>query len=139
MERGLRNSECSSPVAIAIAPNGGRRTKADHHTLPMTPRELADAAAASLEAGACMIHVHARDTEGRHPLDAEAYRDVSAAIRHVVGDRLLIQITSEALGIYEPKTQMDVVRAVKPEAVSLELREFAPDEASEPAFAEFLA
>ncbi|MGO4388916.1 3-keto-5-aminohexanoate cleavage protein [Microvirga sp. 2YAF29] len=126
------------PVAIAVAPNGGRRTKADHPALPMTPRELAETASACFEAGACMIHVHVRNAEGGHLLDAAAYRDAIAAIRQAVGDRLLVQITSEALGIYEPDTQMDVVRAVKPEAVSLALRELAPDEASEPAFAEFL-
>ncbi len=135
----MQHSEGFPPVAIAVAPNGGRRTKADHPALPMTPHELADTASACLEAGASMIHVHVRDSEGRHLLDAAAYRDAIAAIRQVVGDRLLIQITSEALGIYEPNAQMEVVRAVKPEAVSLALRELAPDEASEPAFAEFLA
>ena len=135
----MHRAEGFSPVAVAIAPNGGRRTKADHPALPMTPRELADTASACLEAGACMIHVHVRDAEGRHLLDADAYRDAIAAIHGAVGDRLPVQITSEALGIYEPHTQMDVVRAVKPEAVSLALRELAPDEASEQAFAEFLA
>ncbi|TIW75783.1 MAG: 3-keto-5-aminohexanoate cleavage protein, partial [Mesorhizobium sp.] len=38
-------------LAIAVAPNGGRRTKADHPALPITPVELADVAATSLEAG----------------------------------------------------------------------------------------
>ncbi|MET0529545.1 MAG: 3-keto-5-aminohexanoate cleavage protein [Microvirga sp.] len=134
----MQRPENPSPVAIAVAPNGGRRTKADHPALPMTPHELAETAASCLEAGACMIHAHVRDADGRHLLDAQAYCDAIAAIRKAVGDRLLIQITSEALGIYDSGTQMDVVRAVKPEAVSLALRELAPDEASEPAFAEFL-
>lgn len=134
----MQRIQSLSPIAIAVAPNGGRRTKADHPALPMTPRELADTASACLEAGACMIHVHVRDIEGRHLLDAEAYRDAIAAIRQAVGDRLVLQITSEALGIYQSDVQMDVVREVKPEAVSLALRELAPDEASEPAFAEFL-
>lgn len=127
------------PVAIAVAPNGGRRTKADHPALPMTPGELAGTASECLEAGACMIHVHVRDAEGRHLLDADAYADATAAIRQAVGDRLVLQITSEALGIYGPDEQMAVVQAVRPEAVSLALRELAPDEAAEPAFAQFLS
>ena len=82
-----------------------------------------------------MIHAHVRDRDGRHLLDAEAYRAAIAAIRAAVGDRLVIQITSEALGIYQPAEQMDVVREVRPEAVSLALRELLPDESHEAGFA----
>ena len=125
-------------VAIAVAPNGGRRTKADHPAIPLTPGEMAHTASECLEAGACMIHVHVRDGQGGHLLDADAYTEMTKAIRQAVGDHLVIQITSEALGIYEPEEQMAIVRATRPEAVSLALRELAPDETSEPAFAEFL-
>lgn len=128
----------SDPVAIAVAPNGGRRTKADHPALPITPAELAQVAAASLDAGAAMIHVHVRDREGRHLLDAEAYRAAMAAIKARVGERLVIQITSEALGIYRPEQQMRVTLETRPEAVSLALRELVPDETHEAAFASFL-
>ncbi|CDX35206.1 conserved hypothetical protein [Mesorhizobium sp. ORS 3359] len=125
-------------VAIAVAPNGGRRTKADHPALPITPGELADVAAASLEAGAAMIHVHVRDRDGRHLLDVEAYRAATAAIRASVGDRLVLQITSEALGLYRPEEQMRVVLETRPEAVSLALREFVPGPTHDAAFASFL-
>ncbi|TIT14166.1 MAG: 3-keto-5-aminohexanoate cleavage protein [Mesorhizobium sp.] len=125
-------------LAIAVAPNGGRRTKADHPALPITPDELADVAATSLEAGAAMIHVHVRDRDGRHLLDADAYRAATAAIRASVGDRLVLQITSEALGIYRPEEQMRVVLEVRPEAVSLALRELVPNPTHEAAFASFL-
>jgi 3-keto-5-aminohexanoate cleavage enzyme len=128
----------AAPVAIAVAPNGGRRTKADHPQLPMTADELAATAAGCLEAGASMIHAHVRDRDGGHLLDADAYRAATAAIRAVVGDRLVIQITSEALGIYSPAEQMEVVRQVRPEAVSLALRELLPDESHEAGFMEFL-
>ncbi len=126
------------PIGIAVAPNGGRRTKADHPALPLTPDEVARTASECLDAGACMIHVHVRDRGGGHLLDADAYTEMTRAVRQAVGERLVVQITSEALGIYKPDEQMAVVRAVRPEAVSLALRELAPDDASEPAFAEFL-
>jgi uncharacterized protein (DUF849 family) len=127
-----------APAAIAVAPNGGRRGKEDHPALPIDPRELARTAAACLEAGAAMIHAHVRDRDGRHLLDAHAYREATKAIRDSVGERLIIQITSEALGRYQPAEQMAVVRATRPEAVSLALRELVPDAAHETAFAEFL-
>ncbi|ULJ72266.1 3-keto-5-aminohexanoate cleavage protein [Rhizobium gallicum] len=126
-------------VAIAVAPNGGRRTKADHPNIPLTPAELARTAAECLDAGASMIHVHVRRPDGRHLLDASAYEQATAAIRAEVGDRLVIQITTEALGIYPPAEQISVLKAVRPEAASLALRELVPDDAAEPAFAEALA
>jgi 3-keto-5-aminohexanoate cleavage enzyme len=127
------------PTAIAVAPNGGRRTKIDHPALPVTTGEIAATAAACLEAGACMVHAHIRDRQGGHLLDADGYRATIAAVRAAVGDRLVIQITSEALGIYKSAQQMAVVRDVRPEAVSLALRELAPDASHETAFADFLS
>jgi uncharacterized protein (DUF849 family) len=135
----MQSSFDPSPVAIAVAPNGGRRTKADHPGLPMTPGELALTASECLDAGAAMIHLHVRDRHGRHILDPDAYRAATSAIRQAVGDRMVVQITSEALGLYEPDVQMDVVRQTRPEAVSLALRELAPAEQAEPAFTAFLA
>lgn len=126
-------------AAIAVAPNGGRRTRADHPALPQTSAQLAETAAACLEAGAAMIHCHVRDEEGRHILDADAYRDAIAAMRKAVGDRLVIQITTEAVGRYGVREQMDVVRQVRPEAVSLALRELVPDASHEEEFSKFLS
>ncbi len=124
--------------AIAVAPNGGRRGKMDHAAIPLTTAEIARTASACLEAGAAMIHMHVRDRDGGHLLDADAYRDAVAATRAEVGDRLVIQITTEAVGRYRPSEQMEVVRAVRPEAASLALRELAPDAESEAAFGGFL-
>jgi uncharacterized protein (DUF849 family) len=126
-------------VAIAVAPNGGRRTKADHARLPITSAELARTASGCVEAGAAMMHLHVRDAQGRHVLDAGAYRRALHAIKNEVGDRLVLQITSEGIGTYTPEQQMAVVKAVKPEAASLALRELAPTTEAEPAFFEFLA
>lgn len=125
-------------VAIAVAPNGGRKVKADHPAVPLTPAELAVVGARCLDAGAAMIHAHVRTADGSHLLDADAYRDAIAAIRSTVGDRLVIQITSEALGKYKPAQQRAVVRDVRPEAASLALRELVPDASEEAAFADLL-
>ncbi|MBN9070094.1 MAG: 3-keto-5-aminohexanoate cleavage protein [Rhizobiales bacterium] len=126
-------------VAIAVAPNGGRRTKVDHSAVPLTAAELARTAAECLYAGASMIHIHVRKPDGSHLLDVEAYRQAIAAIRAEVGDRLVVQITTEALGVYAPVEQIAVLKTVRPEAASLALRELAPDDAAEPAFAEALS
>ena len=127
------------PLVLAASPTGARLTPRDHPALPISPDEIARAAAACLEAGAAMIHLHVRDRDGRHTLDAEAYRAAIAAVRRAVADRLVVQVTSEAVGLYTPEQQMAMVRALKPEAVSLSLHEILPDAAAEPAAATFLA
>jgi uncharacterized protein (DUF849 family) len=128
-----------APLIIGVAPTGARKTKADHAALPISVREIAAAAAACREAGASLIHLHVRDRDGGHTLDADAYRAATAAIRAAVGPALIIQITTEAVGRYRPAEQMRVVRDVRPEAVSLSIAELIPDEAAELPAAEFFA
>ncbi len=112
-----------APVAIAVAPNGARKSRSDHARLPITPAELADCAADCLAAGAAMIHLHVRDGAGRHSLEAADYRAAIDAIRDRVGDALLIQVTTEAGGRYGPAEQMAHARALAPQALSLAVRE----------------
>ena len=69
------------PTAIAVAPNGGRKVKADHPAVPLTPAELAVTAARCREAGASMIHAHVRTADGQHLLEADAYREAIAEQR----------------------------------------------------------
>lgn len=129
----------TAPVAIAVAPNGARLTQADHPVLPLTPAELARTASACLEAGAAMIHLHARDADGRHTLDPGLVQDAVTAVRAAVGERLVIQVTTEAVGLYRPAAQMALVRATRPEAASVALRELVPDAAAEAEAAAFFA
>ena len=131
-------AETRGRVALAVAPIGGRKTKADHPALPLTSGELARTAAECLERGASMVHLHVRDAEGRHCLDPEAYRTAIASICQEVGDRLVLQITSESLGRYSPAEQRTAALRTNPEAVSLALRELAPEKADEKDFGEFL-
>jgi 3-keto-5-aminohexanoate cleavage enzyme len=127
-----------APLVIAVAPNGARRTKADHPAIPLTVDEIAHTAAACCEAGAALIHLHVRSADGQHLLDAGAYEAATAAIRREAGSDMIVQITTEAVGRYSPAEQMAVVDAVRPEACSVAVRELCPDAASEPAFADFL-
>ena len=74
----------------------------------------------------------------KHSLDVGAYREATAAVRERLGDDLVIQVTSEAVGIYTPEQQMAMVRELTPEAVSLAIREILPDAAGEPEARAFL-
>lgn len=127
----------ADPLILAIAPNGARKTPADHPAVPVSADEIGRTAAACAAAGAAMIHAHVRDADMRHLLDAEAYRDAIAAIRREAGADIIIQITTEAAGRYAAPAQMAVVRETMPEACSASIRELAGEEAAEPAAADF--
>jgi 3-keto-5-aminohexanoate cleavage enzyme len=116
---------------IMCAPNGARRGYEDHTALPLTSAELAREARSLVEAGVCVLHLHVRDAHGRHSLDAGHYRDAIKAIQNSVGEALLIQVTTESVGIYDRHQQMAMVRELRPEAVSLALRELCPGSSAE--------
>lgn len=93
--------------------------------MPEGPAELAACARDAAAAGAAMFHLHVRDADNHHSLDPGRYRETIAEIRATAGEEVVIQITTEAVGRYAPEAQIACVEAVRPEAVSLALRELA--------------
>lgn len=126
-----------TPLIITVAPNGAYKTRAQHPAVPMTPDALVTAARGALDAGAAMLHMHVRKADGSHSLEPEDYRAALQAVRAEVGDEMVLQITTEAAKVYQPAAQMAVVREVKPEAVSVGLRELHVDAVPEAELADF--
>ena len=107
---------------IMVAPNGARRMPADHPELPITDDAVIETWRQCTAAGADGLHLHIRDADGAHLLDAGRYRALL--------DRLsaeapagYIQVTSEAAGRYDATEQQAMVRALRPDHVSVALRE----------------
>lgn len=113
----------STPLLITVAPNGAYKQAGDHPALPLTSDSLAQTARQCLDAGAAMLHMHIRDANGRHSLDVEGYREALRVVRAAVGDEMVLQITSESGRIYSAGQQIAMVQALRPEAVSVGLRE----------------
>lgn len=125
------------PLLITVAPNGAYKQRSDHAALPLTSAELGQTAKQCLDAGAAMIHMHIRDAEGRHSLDVQGYRDAQQAVKAAVGDDMIIQVTSEAARVYKAPEQIAMVTALKPEAVSVGLREVDQPEIGDAGLAQF--
>ncbi|ETX09779.1 hypothetical protein MUS1_05500 [Marinomonas ushuaiensis DSM 15871] len=122
---------------IIVAPNGARKTKTDHQNLPITPDEMAAEVQDCVNAGAGMVHLHARTADGRHSLEIEDNALMMKAVKDAVGDRVIIQLTTEAVGLYQPSEQMALIKALMPEAASFSLSELIPDVHHEQAASEF--
>ena len=127
----------SEKIMIMSAPNGARRSQSDHPALPVSSAALAQNAVVLRNAGVSILHLHVRDDRGGHSLDVGLYRHAIDAIRERVGDDLILQVTTEAVGLYSTSEQMAIVRELKPEAVSLALREICPDQRDERAAVTF--
>jgi len=79
-------------VIITCAVNGGMQQDRQGAVIPKQPREIGEAAARCHEAGAAMIHVHARDPQGRNSGDREIYAEIIREIRK--RSPILIQTTN---------------------------------------------
>lgn len=121
---------------IMVAPNGARRTKADHPALPMTLDEIVSAAVACAAAGADALHLHIRDEKGGHSLDAGRYREALDAIA-AAAPTLELQITTEAVGIYRSADLLACLQSVEPRWASVNVREL--DDATAKHFYAFAA
>jgi len=111
-------------VVIMVAPNGARKTRRDHAALPVSIVDTVAEAAQCHAAGASALHAHVRGQNDEHVLDAGLYHELLTEMaREVPG--MLIQITSEAVGIYTPAQQVACIQAVVPRMVSMCLREIS--------------
>ncbi len=113
---------------IMVSPTGARLTKADHPGLPMTIDEIVATTQASAASGADALHLHIRDTDGRHSLDPGIYAEALAELNSALPD-FPVQVTTESAGIYSPEDQCRLLQTLAPRWTSVSLREVAKDPA----------
>ena len=114
----------SEPVVIVAAVNGGMQVSRDGAKVPITPDEIAEAARLCREAGAAIVHVHARDERGRNTGDIEVFRDIIRRIR----DRsdILIQ-TTNGIGVRRDPTTGEMIWPTDEERLALVTLDPSPD------------
>lgn len=72
--------EVVTDVIITAALTGAEVTREQQPNLPFTPREIGRAALECYEAGAAIVHVHARQPDGSPTQELEIYREIKATI-----------------------------------------------------------
>ncbi|MCH5377832.1 MAG: 3-keto-5-aminohexanoate cleavage protein, partial [Planctomycetes bacterium] len=87
---------------VTVALNGGMQQDRDGAIVPKQPKELGEAAARCWEAGAALVHVHARGPDGKNSGDPAIYSQIIREIR--ARCPVLIQ-TTNGIGVRrDPKT-----------------------------------
>ena len=110
---------------LMVAPNGARRIKKDHHAVPLTIKETVETAKACYSAGAGAIHLHVRDEQGNHVLDAGLYKEALNELESQVPN-MHIQVTTEAVGKYSPNDMRKLAYEVTPPGTSIGTAELIP-------------
>ena len=82
----------NNKVIISVAINGGMQQNRDGAVIPLQPEEIGEAAARCHAAGAAMVHVHARDRQGKNTGDRAVYAEIIRQIR--ARSPILIQTTN---------------------------------------------
>ena len=86
------HGDAVGPVIIEAAINGGRDRR-DHADIPYTPEEVAHEAIACVDAGASIVHIHARGRYGAWSASPAWYSHAIRRIRHYRPD-VLVSLTS---------------------------------------------
>ena len=108
----------SKSVIITCAPTGGIHTPTMSPHLPITPSEIAEAAVGAAEAGAAIIHLHARDPEtGRPDPRPETFMQFLPRIRQAT-DAVVNITTGGGLGMTREE-RLAAAMAASPEMASL--------------------
>jgi uncharacterized protein (DUF849 family) len=103
-------------VIITSAITGQGATPAMSEYLPLTPQQIADDAVKAYEAGAAIVHIHARKPENGEPTpNLDIFRQIVSDIKRRCN--VVINITTGGAG--SPDERIAVVPAFKPELATL--------------------
>ncbi len=106
-----------NPVIICAALTGAATSKQNNPSTPYTIEEFAEEAYKCRQAGAAMVHVHARTDDGQPTHEIDRIQAVYDAIKQKSPDLLIC--LSSAVGIFKtPEQRLAQIVAVKPEMAS---------------------
>jgi uncharacterized protein (DUF849 family) len=110
----------SRKVIITCAVTGSIHTPSMSPHLPITPAEIADAAVGAAEAGAAIVHLHARDpVDGRPTQDPKYFREFAPAIR--ARSNVVINFTTGGAPTMPIEERLQPALQLKPEVASLNM------------------
>ena len=107
----------AEPVIITAALVGAELTRENTPYLPLTPEEIAAEARSAYDAGAAMVHIHARDAEGAPTQDLEDYRRIIEAVRISAPD-VIVQVSTGGAVWMKPEERLQPL-ALQPDMASL--------------------
>ena len=107
-------------VIITCAVTGSIHTPSMSPYLPVTPREIAEAAIGAAEAGAAIVHLHARDpVDGSPTQDPKYFREFAAEIKRRCD--VVLNFTTGGAATMTIEERLQPALQLKPEVASLNM------------------
>jgi uncharacterized protein (DUF849 family) len=108
------------PVVITCSISGAIANRDQCPAIPYTPEEYGAEARRIVDEGGVMIHIHARRPDGAPSYEAEDFRAITEAIKAEVGDSVIINYSTGAIGIPIEK-RIEYLRELRPDVAALNM------------------
>jgi 3-keto-5-aminohexanoate cleavage enzyme len=110
----------ADPAILTCAISGALANRDQCPAIPYTPAEYAAEARRIVDEGGVMIHIHARKPDGTPSYEVEDFRAITEAIRDEVGDEVIVNYSTGAIGVPVAK-RVEYLRECRPEVAALNM------------------
>jgi 3-keto-5-aminohexanoate cleavage enzyme len=107
-----------NPVVITAALTGVLATREQCPAIPYTPKEIAEDARRAFDAGAAIVHIHARTPEGGPDWRVETFREIQSEVR--ARSNVILNFSTGAVGI-PAEDRVAHIRELKPDIGALNM------------------
>ncbi|MWV39296.1 3-keto-5-aminohexanoate cleavage protein [Natrialba sp. INN-245] len=108
------------PVIVTAALTGGVHGKEANPNLPETPEEIGQAAAAVEDAGASVVHLHARRPNGERSFETDRFQEIDDAVGRYADD-VIVQHSTGGTGAPADVRHLPLRTDPPPEMASLDM------------------
>ena len=108
----------SAPVVVTAALTGVLATRDQCPAIPYTPVEIAEEAKRAADAGAAIVHIHARNPEGGPEWRVETFAEILSEVRSRTD--VIVNFSTGAIGI-PVEQRVAHIRELRPEIGALNM------------------
>jgi 3-keto-5-aminohexanoate cleavage enzyme len=108
----------NNPVVISAALTGVLATREQCPAIPYTPKEIAEEAKRAADAGAAIVHIHARTPEGGPDWRVETFAEIQSEVRS--RSDVIVNFSTGAIGV-PVEQRIAHIRELKPEIGALNM------------------
>ena len=105
-------------IIITAALTGVLATRAQCPAIPYTPRDIGEEAKRAADAGAAIVHIHARTAEGGPDWRVETFAEIFAEVR--ARTDVIVNFSTGAIGV-PPGDRIAHIRDLRPEMAALNM------------------